>query len=69
MVIGRMTMEPGWEWARDVRPVAGTEACEYHHLSASLSGILHVEMGDGATADIGPDEAFEILTVSPETAP
>jgi class 3 adenylate cyclase/mannose-6-phosphate isomerase-like protein (cupin superfamily) len=60
MVIGRMVMEPGWEWARDVRPLAATERCEYHHVGVVLSGVLHVEMRDGTTADIGPNEAFEI---------
>lgn len=60
MVIGRMTMEPGWEWDKDIKPLAGTEACQYHHLGVVVSGVLHVEMEDGTTADIGPDEAFEI---------
>jgi class 3 adenylate cyclase len=60
MVIGRMTMEPGWIWSRDVKPLAGTETCQYHHLGVALSGILHVEMEDGATANVGPNEAFEI---------
>jgi class 3 adenylate cyclase len=60
IVIGRMTMEPGWEWARDVGPLAGTDRCQYHHLGVVLSGILHVEMPDGDTLDIGPNEAFEI---------
>ena len=60
MVIGRMTMLPGWEWEKDVRPLAGTDRCQYHHLGVCLSGILHVEMLDGTQADIGPNEAFEI---------
>ena len=60
IVIGRMTMNPGWEWDRDVRPLAGTDRCEYHHLGVCLSGILRVQMADGRTADIGPNEAFEI---------
>jgi class 3 adenylate cyclase len=60
MVIGRMTMNPGWQWSRDVGPIAGTDRCEYHHLGVALSGILRVEMPDGETMDIGPQEAFEI---------
>ena len=60
MVIGRMTMNPGWEWAKDVQPIVGTEVCQYHHLGVALSGVLHVEMEDGTSADIGPHEAFEI---------
>jgi len=60
MVIGRMTMEAGWVWDDDVKPLAGTEACQYHHLGVATSGILRVVMEDGTTADIGPNEAFEI---------
>ncbi len=60
MVIGRMTMEPGWNWDHDVKPLVGTEACQYHHLGVALTGVLHVEMKDGTTAEIGPNEAFEI---------
>ena len=25
--IGRLTLEPGWRWSTDVRPIAGTEWC------------------------------------------
>ena len=55
-----MTMNPGWQWARDVGPIAGTDRCEYHHLGVCLSGVLRVEMQDGETVDVGPQEAFEI---------
>jgi len=60
MVIGRMTMNPGWEWSHDVGPIAGTERCEYHHLGVALSGVLRVEMANGEKVDVGPQEAFEI---------
>ena len=60
IVIGRMTMEPGWEWARDVRPLAGTDRCMYHHLGVAVSGVLRVEMPDGTVMDIGANEAYEM---------
>ena len=53
-------MNPGWQRARDVGPIAGTDRCEYHHLGVRLSGVLRVEMQDGETVDVGPQEAFEI---------
>lgn len=59
-VIGRMRMEPGWRWSVNVRPIAGTDRCMYHHVGYVLSGRLHVEMPDGTEAIIGPDEIFEI---------
>lgn len=51
---------PGWSWSRDVKPIAGTEWCEFHHVGFSLSGRLRVEHRDGAEMEIGPDQFFEI---------
>lgn len=59
-VIGRMVMEPGWTWQKNVRPIAGTDHCMYHHLGYVLTGELGVRMEDGTEAVIGPNEMFEI---------
>ena len=36
--VGRMTLEPGWRWSNDVKPIAGTKADRgagtVHHLPA-----------------------------------
>ncbi|MCK6564783.1 MAG: cupin domain-containing protein [Dehalococcoidia bacterium] len=45
--IGRLTLEPGWRWSVDVKPVANTEWCEAPHFQYQVSGILHVKMADG----------------------
>jgi class 3 adenylate cyclase len=60
VVVGRTVFEPGWHWAEHVKPIAGTELCEYHHLGYVLSGTFHVVMADGTSLDIGPQMAFEI---------
>jgi class 3 adenylate cyclase len=59
-VVGRMRYEPGWRWSVDIRPIAGTETCQYHHLGVTMSGRLRVQMPDGAELEIGPGEVFEI---------
>ena len=59
-VIGRMIMEPGWRWDVNVKPIAGTDRCEYHHMGYVLSGLLHVEMADGTETTIGPGELYEV---------
>ena len=59
-VIGRMIMEPGWTWQTNVKPIAGTDRCMYHHLGFVVSGVLHIRMADGSEADLGPDEMYEI---------
>lgn len=60
VVVGRMTYEPGWRWSSDVKPIAGTEWCTYHHLGVSLSGLLRVETPDGTELEIRPGDVFEI---------
>jgi class 3 adenylate cyclase len=58
-VVGRMTYEPGWRWSRDIKPIAGGEACQFHHLGFTVSGRLRVQTSDGAELETGPDEVFE----------
>jgi len=59
-IVGRTVYEPGWRWSVDVKSIAGTDLCMYHHLGYCLTGILHVVLEDGTSLEIGPEEAFEI---------
>lgn len=59
-VVGRMTYEPGWRWSVDVRPIAGTDTCQYHHLGVTISGTIRAQMSDGTELEIGPGDVFEI---------
>ena len=60
VVIGRTVWDPGWHWAEDVKPIAGTALCQYHHVGVSLQGTLRIRMEDGSTAEIGPGNVFDI---------
>ena len=60
IVIGRMVFQPGWHWMTDVRPIAGTSLCQYHHVGVCVSGRLGNRLEDGTTMEIGPGEVFEI---------
>ena len=59
-VVGLMVYEPGWRWSVDVKPIAGTDSCQYHHLGVTTSGVLRVQMPDGAELEINPGDVFEI---------
>jgi class 3 adenylate cyclase len=59
-VIARLTWQPGWRWSVDVRPIAGTQWCQSHHVAYAVSGRLRVQMSDGIELEVGPDEVFEI---------
>ena len=52
--------QPGWRWAEDVGPIAGTKSCQHRHVGYTISGSLGVRMDDGTTLVIGPGDAYEI---------
>ena len=59
-VVGRLQWEPGWRWSVDVKPIAGTDWCQFHHVGISMSGRLRVQMEDGVELEIAPGDVFEI---------
>jgi quercetin dioxygenase-like cupin family protein len=46
--------EPGWRWSVNVKPIAGTDSCQFSHLVYCLSGRLRVYMDDGSEQEISP---------------
>ena len=59
-VVGQMYYEPGWRWSNDIKPIAGTDSCQFHHLAVTLSGRGHIQMLDGSSLEIGPGDVFEV---------
>jgi class 3 adenylate cyclase len=59
-VVGLSIFKPGWRWSTHVKPVAGTEHCDFQHMGFSVSGRVRVQHRDGAEMEIGPQEFFEI---------
>jgi ethanolamine utilization protein EutQ (cupin superfamily) len=60
LTVGRGVLEPGWRWANDIRPVAGTASCEFDHTGVVISGTLHIEMDDGTTMDLTGGDVYRI---------
>ncbi len=58
--IGRLTLEPGWRWSADVKPIAGTEWCEAPHFQYQVSGRLRVKMQDGTEFETGPGDVSHL---------
>jgi quercetin dioxygenase-like cupin family protein len=57
---GRGTFEPGWHWAEHVKPIAGTDSCQVHHIGYILSGRMRVRMDDGTETEFGPGDFMHI---------
>jgi len=45
--VGRLILEPGWRWSKDVKPIAKTESCQAPHFQYHVSGRLAIHMDDG----------------------
>ena len=56
----RLTFEPGWQWSKDVKPVANTGSCQVHHIGYQISGRLGARLDDGTEIEVGPGEAYNI---------
>ena len=60
IAVSHFVFQPGWEWSKDVGPIAGTKWCQHRHVGYTISGRLAVRMEDGTALTIGPGEAYEI---------
>jgi mannose-6-phosphate isomerase-like protein (cupin superfamily) len=58
--VGRGTFEPGWRWSENVKPIAQTESCRFHHVGYVLSGRMRVTMDDGSEGEVGPGDVLSI---------
>ena len=60
IAVSHFVFQPGWRWATDVAPIAGTESCQHRHVGYTISGSLTVRMNDGTILTIMPGDAYEI---------
>lgn len=54
--VGRATFEPGWQWSKHVKPIAGTDSCQAAHMGYVISGRMKIVMDDGEEGEIGPGD-------------
>ncbi len=60
LVVGRLEQQPGWRWSEQVKPIAGTESCQFHHIGVGISGSAMIRMDDGTEMLIKPGDVFDI---------
>ncbi len=60
VTVGRFVLEPGWRWSEHVKPIAGTDSCQVHHVGYVLSGRMKVVMDDGTEAEASAGAAAVI---------
>lgn len=52
----RETLQPGWKWSENVKPVAKTESCQKRHLKYMISGRQKIVMNDGTEVELVPGD-------------
>lgn len=57
LTFGRSTLQPGWKWSVDMKPIVNTESCQVPHTLYQISGITHVKMNDGEEMEFQPGDA------------
>ena len=60
LVLGREHLEPGWRWSIHVKPIVGTERCEFHHVAFQLSGRTGFETRDGEVREVVPGQVSDV---------
>ena len=60
VALGWEVLEPGWRWSTHVKPIVGTERCEFHHVSILLEGRAGFESRDGEQVEVGPGTVLDV---------
>jgi ketosteroid isomerase-like protein len=60
LTLMRARFEPGWRWSNDIKPIAGTDSCQTHHLGYLLSGTMQVRMDDGTEHTLRAGDMFDL---------
>jgi hypothetical protein len=59
--IKRVIYPPGFRWSRDMKPISGTDRCQFAHVGFLLQGQVHVEYPDGCTDEFVAPQAVTIV--------
>lgn len=60
LTVSQSTFDPGWRWSECVKPIAGTDSCQFHHKVFVLSGRLGIRMDHGFEAELGAGDVGHI---------
>jgi class 3 adenylate cyclase len=58
--VGRVFHPAGWRWSKDMKPLVGGDWCAARHVGVVISGRFRVELKDGTTFEVGPNEVHDI---------
>ena len=56
----KLTLQPGWKWSSDIKPVVGTESCKVTHLGVIVAGTVKAIHDDGTEKTYTAGDAYSI---------
>ena len=60
--VKRMIYPPGFHWAKDMKPLTGTDFCMHAHVGFLARGEIHIEYADGCIVEL---KAPQIIAIDP----
>jgi hypothetical protein len=60
--VKRMIYPPGFHWAKDMKPVVGSDLCMHAHVGFLARGEIHIEYADGCIVE---HRAPQIVAIEP----
>ncbi len=60
MTVLKATYQPGWQWSKHIKSLAGTSSCQVHHFGVCVSGRLGVRADDGQEMEFGSGDVADI---------
>jgi hypothetical protein len=58
--IMKITVQPGWRWSDDIKPLVGTESCQATHLGVIVKGSITAVHNDGSKGTYSAGDAYSI---------
>ena len=56
----KLTVQPGWKWSKDIKPVVGTESCQAKHIGIIVEGTVACRHNDGTEVTYSGGDAYAI---------
>ncbi len=60
--VKRMIYPAGFHWAKDMKPVTGTDLCMHAHVGFLVHGEIHIEYADGCIVE---HKAPQVIAIEP----
>jgi hypothetical protein len=60
LMVAHSTVQPGWRWSIDMRPVVGGEWCQARHVGTILSGAFVFLFPDGARYELHAGDVYDM---------